>query len=325
MSLRGERVRVGRLPVKTPSFLWLMLLSTALLAVVTAAGAESAVVAEHFTLVSMRLLPFRTTTVVDEVWVGRDGRWRLERSSDGWDNGLVVVNDGVRLMAQVPQLSETLVIPASSHPAFVPGFPARENVGEFVPVGEELVLGRRAVLLLGKSGGVQIRRWVDKETGVLLREERLDRHERPVWVQVRNELAAVQEQEGRYKIDVAVVSAAPGAWRAQAVAMWVERHSSCPVRLPAEFPGLLRLEGADVLSQGEAQVIVVRLSQGDRLISAFLAPAIGNPPVSRRLLSRGMHVQARRIGRLDVTLVGFLSKREAELVFAAIAKAQGGR
>lgn len=308
-----------------PRLLALLALALLWLTATRVGGAGHAGLAERFSLVAVRLLPYRTITVVDEVWLGSQGRWRLERRSDGWDNGLVATDDGKRLTVQVPQLPDVLVAQGGTHLDFIWGIPPGTvpRIERLTRIAEDEVLGRRAVLFSGRSGDITVRHWVDWETGALLRDERVDKLGRPVWVQVRSCQPPVAEHGELYRLENATVaSSRPATWYARAVGAWVRDNAPYPLRLPDQLPGSLRLEGADVLDQDEGRVVVMRLARGDVLISVFIAPASGSPPTERRLLHRGQTVQAKRVGELDVTLVGVLGKREAEQLFDLLLAAQ---
>ena len=121
-------------------------------------------------------------------------------------------------------------------------------------------------------------------------------------------------------IDPALNSNTPDiAAKTRAISAWTSEQLSVPLQLPVELPARFRLDGAEVLKQQDVTVVVLRLVQEGRLVSLFLAPSSGRPLSGRRLLDGGRAVQARRIGPLDVTMVGLFNSREAEEVFQALA------
>lgn len=272
---------------------------------------------EHYSLMTVRFAASRTDTVVDEVWLDGANHWRLERRSDHWDNGLVAISDGRQVQLHIPSLSQVLAVPLSAVREVVElGLLAMPQTKTPQVTGEETeVLGKPAVLLHIKAAGAEVKRWIDKQTKHVLREERLDSKGRPYMVMVRNELPAATEDPQRFDLQTTNITKIADMWRAKAINAWVINQLHHQISLMQLIPGVMRLESAEVLRGVGGQTVVLRLSRGKSLISLFFAPATGEPPAKRRFYDHGLAVQAKRIGAFDVTLVGDVSTSEALAIF----------
>lgn len=111
-----------------------------------------------------------------EVWANKEGHYYV-KGIEGFQKGLITVNNGQKKWQIRPQEQELLLFPAYPDPyrfMFEIGSEVEEikNAPETVIVGEDIISGRLATIIEVKpEGGIPYRIWVDKETNLPLQKQ----------------------------------------------------------------------------------------------------------------------------------------------------------
>jgi len=281
--------------------------------------------AAHYLRIAMYMAPGQAETVVDEVWRDGEGRWRLERTSDSWDNGLVAVNDGRSLVISSPYLPVYLQVPAhvrlfggTLRSLINPGlFSASPESGAFQVHGEDTVLGKPAIMFISRMTGTEIRRWIDKKTQMPLREELLDLNKKPIAVVIRRDLPGTEVPASAFQLlpAEAKIQTNHREWRQKAIIEWL--RAKMPFSIPfRQYPvnqAEIEWVGWHQTTTGPAAVLLVRID-GELATMWFSTTGRSKPVVSRPLLAGGRIVITRSIGSLDVSVVATTERLATRLM-----------
>lgn len=278
--------------------------------------------AGHYMRTSLFMAPLHTETVTDEIWRDGQGRWRLERRSATWDNGLVALSDGRYITVSVPYMSEVLRV-SSPHISFA-GTPrsiiapelfnsAVADIG-FNLIQETNLDGRAAIVLIRRSGGLETKRWVDKSTGLPLREERYNKDGQPVLIVVREDLPA--DKPPAYSMVAKSTTTDQRAWQQQAIVAWLASQLVSAPPMSPRLPSGCTIEWVQSQGISTGTQVMLLVNCGGELVSLWLSPADNPRFTNRPLLTKGQTVIARRIGHYEVVAVAS-SERYALRVLSA--------
>ncbi|HHW10797.1 MAG TPA: hypothetical protein GXX29_12570 [Firmicutes bacterium] len=268
------------------------------------------------------LSPLRIRVVMDSIWNDGRGNWILIRHSDTWDDGLTAVADRLQLTICTPSLPVCLKTPANDYAALVSPFmlPVTPEFYELTLAGDDTVDGRPAVRLENRlKNKIVIKWWIDKETYLLLREERYDYKERLISI-VQRESAPHLAMEMAEDPSVAEMLSRETmeevkTWQYQAIISWLQAQVSYRLPLPLHCDNDLHVEWVDVeIDDGGATVIMMLVNYQDQLTSIWLTPAGYIEPIKRPLFAHGRVITSRRWHDFDIIIISS-SERQAERVW----------
>ncbi len=271
----------------------------------------------------------------EEYRVWQDGRRRkVVQTEPASLAGLTIFRDRLSEVALAPGFPYVLKSRLPRGPGPVdpgPWRPLRRRprleVGEGVLPG-----GVRARTVFGYSGRtVQMKLWVDPQTGFILRQERYNRHGDLFDVTLNRDIVTSPRGLGkalRVQIPSGVqVVTSPRQWHSELALFVLKKEAPFPFLMPRRVPRRYRLAHAEVLYSSGRQLVAIRFARGRNGFTLFEYREDGSAAtVPSEAVTRFVAPDARDGGRvfrtarssLALVAVGSLSESEARRLFSSL-------